>query len=236
MKYKRVLLKLSGESIGGDDGFGIETEKLLYFAQEIQKAVSAGAEISVVVGGGNIFRGLKGTGQGFDRVRGDQMGMLATIINSIGLSVFLRQTGVLAEVFSSTPAEPYAKYYSRDSAVELLSKGGVAIIGGGTGNPFFTTDSASALRAAETGAEALLKGTRVDGVYNADPEKNPDARKYSELSFDKALEDNLKIMDQTAFTMCKENNIPIVVFDINKPGNLLRILNGENIGSVVSNL
>ncbi len=236
MKYKRVLLKLSGESIGGDDGFGIESEKLFYYAQEIQKAVSAGAEISVVVGGGNIFRGLRGTGQGFDRVRGDQMGMLATIINSIGLSVFLRQSGVLAEVFSSTPAEPYAKYYSRDAAVELLSKGGVAIIGGGTGNPFFTTDSASALRAAETGAEALLKGTRVDGVYNADPEKNPDARKYSELSFDKAMEENLRIMDQTAFTMCKENNIPIVVFDVNRPGNLLRILNGENIGSVVSNL
>ncbi|MCK9304112.1 MAG: UMP kinase [Bacteroidales bacterium] len=233
MKYKRVLLKLSGESIGGSDGYGIDQERLSYYAHEIHNAVSVGVQVAVVVGGGNIFRGLEGTGKGFDRVKGDQMGMLATIINSIGLSVFLKKMGVDAEVFSSTPAEPYARYYNRDAAVEILNRGGVSIIAGGTGNPFFTTDSASALRAAETGAGALLKGTRVDGVYSADPEKDPKAVKYPRLSFEKVLDDNLRIMDQTAFTICRENRIPIVVFDVNKKGNLLRVLNGEEIGSVV---
>jgi len=235
MKYKRVLLKLSGESIGGADGYGINEEMLSFYAGEIHDVVSAGVEVAVVVGGGNIFRGLAGAGKGFDRVEGDRMGMLATIINSIGLAMFIRERGTNAEIFSSTPLEPYARYYNRDKAVGFMKEGGVSIIAGGTGNPFFTTDSASALRAAETGADALLKGTRVDGVYSCDPEKNPGALRYSSLTFEKALEENLKIMDQTAFILCKENDIPIVVFDVNQPGSLLKIVKGENVGTVISN-
>jgi len=234
MKYKRVLLKLSGESIGGEGGKGIDEKVLSQYSKDIYEIVSAGVEVAIVIGGGNIFRGLSGVGRGFDRVKGDQMGMLATIINSMGLSMAIKSTGIDAEVFTSTPMEPFATYYVRDKAVWIMSKGGVAIIAGGTGNPFFTTDSASALRAAEIGATALLKGTRVDGVYNADPEKDPKAVKYKTLSFDKALADNLKVMDQTAFALCKENNIPIIVFDMNIPGNLLRIVKGEQIGTVVS--
>jgi len=234
MKYKRVLLKLSGESIGGEGGKGIDEKVLSQYSKEIHEIVMAGVEVAIVIGGGNIFRGLSGVGRGFDRVKGDQMGMLATIINSLGLSMAIKSTGIHAEVFTSTPMEPFATYFVRDKAVEVMKNGGVAIIAGGTGNPFFTTDSASALRAAEIGATALLKGTRVDGVYNADPEKDPKAIKYNTLSFDKALADNLKVMDQTAFALCKENNIPIIVFDMNILGNLLRIVNGEQIGTVVS--
>lgn len=234
MKYKRVLLKLSGESLGGIDGKGIEVSMLTRYSSDIKQIVSAGVEVAIVVGGGNIFRGLSGVGMGFDRVKGDQMGMLATVINSLALSMALKSAGIDAELFTSTAMEPYARYYVRDKAVEFMQKGGVAIIAGGTGNPFFTTDSASALRAAEIGAEALLKGTRVDGVYNADPEKDPKAVKYSALTFDKALADNLKIMDLTAFALCKENNVPIVVFDMNTTGNLLKIVKGEEIGTVVS--
>jgi len=234
MKYKRVLLKLSGESLGGIDGKGIEVSMLARYSSDIKQIVSAGVEVAIVVGGGNIFRGLSGVGMGFDRVKGDQMGMLATVINSLALSMALKSAGIDAELFTSTAMEPYARYYVRDKAVEFMQKGGVAIIAGGTGNPFFTTDSASALRAAEIGAEALLKGTRVDGVYNADPEKDPKAVKYSTLTFDKALADNLKIMDLTAFALCKENNVPIVVFDMNTTGNLLKIVKGEEIGTVVS--
>ena len=233
MKYKRVLLKLSGESIGGKEGKGIDESMLSQYSKDIFEIVSAGVEVAVVIGGGNIFRGLSGVGKGFDRVKGDQMGMLATIINSIGLSMDIKSTGVDAEVFTSTPAEPYARYYERDKAVKFMQGGGVAIIAGGTGNPFFTTDSASALRASEIGADALLKGTRVDGVYTADPEKDPKAVKYTTLSYDKAISDNLRIMDQTAFSLCKENNIPIVVFDMNISGNLLRLVKGEQIGTVV---
>ena len=234
MKYKRVLLKLSGESLGGIDGKGIEVSMLARYSSDIKQIVSAGVEVAIVVGGGNIFRGLSGVGMGFDRVKGDQMGMLATVINSLALSMALKSAGINAELFTSTSMEPYARYYVRDKAVEFMQKGGVAIIAGGTGNPFFTTDSASALRAAEIGAEALLKGTRVDGVYNADPEKDPKAVKYWALTFDKALADNLKIMDLTAFALCKENNVPIVVFDMNTTGNLLKIVKGEEIGTVVS--
>ena len=234
MKYKRVLLKLSGESLGGIDGKGIEVSMLARYSSDIKQIVSTGVEVAIVVGGGNIFRGLSGVGMGFDRVKGDQMGMLATVINSLALSMALKSAGIDAELFTSTAMEPYARYYVRDKAVEFMQKGGVAIIAGGTGNPFFTTDSASALRAAEIGAEALLKGTRVDGVYNADPEKDPKAVKYSALTFDKALADNLKIMHLTAFALCKENNVPIVVFDMNTTGNLLKIVKGEEIGTVVS--
>lgn len=233
MKYKRVLLKLSGESLGGPQGKGIEEAMLAQYAQEIAQVVRKGVQVAIVVGGGNIFRGLSGVGKGFDRVKGDQMGMLATVINSIGLSMAIKSAGVDARVFTSTPMNPIAEYYVRDNAVEAMCSGAVAIIAGGTGNPFFTTDSASALRACEIGADALLKGTRVDGVYTADPEKDPNAVKYDTLTFDKALSDGLKIMDSTAFALCKDNNMRIIVFDMNKPGNLDRLIEGENIGTVV---
>lgn len=235
MKYSKVLLKLSGESLGGSDGKGINEGMLARYAADIKEVVSQGTQVAIVIGGGNIFRGLSGVGKGFDRVRGDQMGMLATVINSIALSMAIKSEGIDAMVFTSTPMKPFANYYVRDEAAAFMSQGGVAIIAGGTGNPFFTTDSASALRAAELGADALLKGTRVDGVYDSDPEKTPSAKKYETLSFDKALAENLKVMDLTAFALCKENSLPIVVFDMNKPGNLLRIVNGENIGTIVSN-
>lgn len=233
MKYKRVLLKLSGESIGGADGKGLDEKVLEKFALEIKSAVQKGVQVAVVIGGGNIFRGLQGTGHGFDRVKCDQMGMLATVINSIALSVTLKAMGVEAEVYTATPMKPFAKYYQRDNALKMIQNGGVAIIAGGTGNPFFTTDSASALRSAELGVDALLKGTRVDGVYDADPEKVPGAKRFSTLSFDEALSRNLKIMDATAFALCRENKIPIVVFDMNGSGNLIKLLSGEEIGTVV---
>lgn len=236
MQYKRVLLKLSGESLGGAKGTGLDTAMMEQYAAEIASAVRAGTQIGIVIGGGNIFRGVSGVGKGFSRVKGDQMGMLATVINSIGLSMFIRSQGVEAEVFTSTPMEPMARYYAKEKAVEVMERGGVAIIAGGTGNPFFTTDSASALRACEIEAQALLKGTRVDGVYTADPEKDPSAVKYAELSFDEALAKNLRIMDQTAFALCKENRMPIVVFDMNKPGNLRELLAGNlSLGTVVKN-
>lgn len=233
MLYNRVLLKLSGESLGGEHERGIDESVLAQYASEIAQAVKAGVQVAIVVGGGNIFRGLSGVGKGFDRVRGDQMGMLATVINSIGLSMAIKSAGVEAVVFTSTPMKPMAEYYMRDQAVAVMERGGVALIAGGTGNPFFTTDSASALRACEIGADALLKGTRVDGVYTADPEKDPAATKYDRLSFDKALSDGLKIMDSTAFALCKDNDMPIVVFDMNRAGNLERLLAGEKIGTVV---
>ncbi len=234
MKYKSILLKLSGESLGGERGSGLDPGMLSYYAQEVVSVVKAGAMVSVVIGGGNIFRGLAGEREGFDRVKGDQMGMLATVINSIALSQAIKDLGTESQVFTATPMEPFARYYVRDKALELMGSGGVAIIAGGTGNPFFTTDSAAALRAAELGVSALLKGTRVDGVYDADPEKNPEARKFSRLNYDNALAANLRIMDQTAFALCKENKIPIVVFNVNKPGNTLGVVNGENTGTVVT--
>ena len=232
-KYHRVLLKLSGESLGGSQGKGIDENRLAEYAEEIAAAVRKGLQVAIVIGGGNIFRGLSGVGKGFDRVNGDKMGMLATVINSLGLMMALRSAGVEAEVFTATPMMPVARYYMRDDAVALMEKGGVALIAGGTCNPFFTTDSCSALRALEIGADALLKGTRVDGVYTADPEKDPDAVKYDELSFDKALEDRLKIMDQTAFALCREWNMPIIVFDMNCKGNLSKLVDGEKVGTLV---
>lgn len=232
-QYRRVLLKLSGESLGGPSGRGISEDVLSAYAQEIAGAVKGGLQVSIVIGGGNIFRGLSGVGKGFDRVVGDRMGMLATVINSLGLSSAIKSAGVDAEVFTATPMMPVAKYYTRDEAVAVMERGGVALLAGGTGNPFFTTDSGAALRALEIGADALLKGTRVDGVYTADPEKDPSAVKYDELTFDKAMEDHLKVMDQTAFALCRGGNMPIIVFDMNCPGNLLRLLNGEKIGTLV---
>lgn len=233
MKYKRVLLKLSGESLGGPSGRGISEEMLSVYAREIASAVKSGLQVSIVIGGGNIFRGLSGVGKGFDRVGGDKMGMLATVINSLGLSMAIKSEGVDAEVFTATPMMPVARYYMRDDAVSFMEKGGVALIAGGTGNPFFTTDSGAALRALEIGADALLKGTRVDGVYTADPEKDPTAVKYDELTFDKALEDHLKVMDQTAFALCREGNMPIIVFDMNAEGNLSKLISGEKVGTLV---
>lgn len=229
----RVLLKLSGESLGGPSGKGIDSECLTGFAKEIAQAAKAGHQIAIVNGGGNIFRGLQGLGKGFDRINGDRMGMLATVINSLGLACALRSEGVKAEVFTATPMSPIAHYYRREDAVALLEEGGVALIAGGTGNPFFTTDSGAALRALEIGADALLKGTRVDGVYTADPEKDPTAVKYDELTFTKALSDHLKVMDATAFALCEQGPVPIIVFNIGIKGSLRRLLNGEKIGTIV---
>lgn len=229
----RVLLKLSGESLGGPSGKGIDSECLTGFAKEIAQAAKAGHQIAIVNGGGNIFRGLQGLGKGFDRINGDRMGMLATVINSLGLACALRSEGVKAEVFTATPMIPIAHYYRREDAVALLEEGGVALIAGGTGNPFFTTDSGAALRALEIGADALLKGTRVDGVYTADPEKDPTAVKYDELTFTKALSDHLKVMDATAFALCEQGPVPIIVFNIGIKGSLGRLLNGEKIGTIV---
>ncbi len=233
MKYKRILLKLSGESLGGHDGKGLDTAVLSAYAGEIAAAAKAGTQIAIVNGGGNIFRGIQGAGKGFDRVDGDKMGMLATVINSLALAMFIKEKGVPAKVFTATPMEPVAKYYMRDDAVEFMEKGGVALLSGGTGNPFFTTDSGAALRALEVGADVLLKGTRVDGVYTADPEKDPSAVKYDSLSFDEAISRHLKVMDQTAFALCEEGKMPVVVFDMNRPGNLSRLLAGEKVGTLV---
>lgn len=231
--YKRVLLKLSGESLGGPSGKGFDTESLSRMAKEVAEAAKAGLQVAIVNGGGNLFRGIQGVGKGFDRVDGDKMGMLATVMNSLSLSMFIKDEGVEAKVFTATPMEPVAEYYMRDKAVEVLERGGVVLIAGGTGNPFFTTDSGAALRALEIRADALLKGTRVDGVYTADPEKDPTAVKYDELTFDEALAKHLKVMDQTAYSLCREGNMPIIVFDMNGPGNLRRILDGEKIGTLV---
>ena len=231
--YKRVLLKISGESLGGAEGKGLDTASLKAYAQEIAAAAREGLQIALVAGGGNIFRGIQGAGRGFDRVDGDKMGMLATVINALAMKMFLKEEGVDAEVFTATPMQPVAEYYMRDKAVAVLERGGVALLAGGTGNPFFTTDSGAALRALEIGADALLKGTRVDGVYTADPEKDPTATLYDTLSFDEALSKNLKVMDRTAFALCSDGDMPIIVFDMNRKGNLLRLLHGEEVGTLV---
>lgn len=231
--YKRVLLKLSGESLGGQTGKGFDSESISRFASEIAALAKSGVQVAIVNGGGNIFRGLNGFDGQYDRVDGDKMGMLATVINSLALKMFIKKCGVPAKVFTATPMEPVAHYYMRDSAVEFLNSGGVALIAGGTGHPFFTTDSGAALRALEIGADALLKGTRVDGIYDSDPEKNPNAVKYDELTYDKAIADDLKVMDQTAFSLCRQGNMPIVVFDINQENALKEIVSGKKIGTLV---
>ena len=227
------MLKLSGESLGGPAGKGIDEKYLVRYAREIVAAVQAGHQVAIVNGGGNIFRGLQGVGKGFDRITGDRMGMLATVINSLAIAGAIRSLGVEAEVFTATPMTPVAHYYRREDAVAVLERGGVALIAGGTGNPFFTTDSGAALRALEIGADALLKGTRVDGVYTADPEKDPTATRYEELTFSKALADRLKVMDATAFALCEQGPVPIIVFNIEQDGNLARLLAGEKIGTIV---
>ena len=229
----RVLLKLSGESLGGPAGRGIDEQYLVRYAREITDAVKSGHQVAVVNGGGNFFRGMQGVGRGFDRVTGDRMGMLATVMNALAIAGALRSLGMKAEVFTATPMEPVAHYYRKEDAVRVLEEGGVALIAGGTGNPYFTTDSGAALRALEIGADALLKGTRVDGVYTADPEKDPSAVRYEELTFSQAIADKLKVMDLTAFALCEQGPVPVIVFNVEQDGNLTRLLNGEKIGTVV---
>ncbi|MBQ8863324.1 MAG: UMP kinase [Rikenellaceae bacterium] len=234
MKYKRILLKLSGESLQGSSSHGLSTDVLQSYARQIGEMARTGVQIGIVIGGGNIFRGLSGVGRGFDRVKGDQMGMLATIINSLALQSALESQGVPAKVLTSIRMEPIGEYYSKAKALEYMAAGNVVIIGGGTSNPYFSTDSASALRGIEIEAEVLLKGTRVDGVYTADPEKDPTATKFDTITFDEVYSRGLKIMDLTAFTLCKQNNLPIVVFDMDTEGNLAKVLGGENIGTLVT--
>ena len=233
--YKRVLLKLSGESLMGAQKYGLSTEVLNQYAEQIRTVAATGVQVGIVIGGGNIFRGLSGVSRGFDRVKGDQMGMLATVINSLALQGVLESAGARARVLTSIRMEPVGELYTKAKALELMEAGWIVIIAGGTGNPYFTTDTASALRGVEIEAEVLLKGTRVDGVYTADPEKDPTATKFAEITFDEVYRRRLKVMDLTAFTMCKENDLPIVVFDMDTPGNLQKVIAGEPIGTVVKN-
>jgi uridylate kinase len=234
MRYSRILLKLSGESLAGKNNNGICEDVLEEYAGQIIDVVREGCEAAVVIGGGNIFRGLSGSESGFDRVKGDQMGMLATVINSLALESVILRLGGKARVFTSIRMEPVGELYNRDKVVEEMKKGTVCILSGGTGNPFFTTDTASALRAVEIGADVLLKGTRVDGVYSADPEKDPAAQRFETITFEEVINRRLKVMDLTAFTMCRENDMPIVVFDINITGNLMKVVNGIRTGTLIS--
>jgi uridylate kinase len=234
MKYNRILLKLSGEALMGSKQFGIDTEKLSSYALEIKQAVDSGVEVAVVIGGGNIFRGVQVEGEGLDRVQGDHMGMLATIINGMALQSSLEKEGIKTRLMTAIKMEQVAEPYIRRRAIRHLQKGRVVIFGGGTGNPYFTTDTAATLRAIEIEADVILKGTRVDGIYTADPEKDKSATKYDTISFKEVYEKGLNIMDMTAFTLCNENKLPIVVFDINKSQNLIKMLKGESVGTLVN--
>ena len=235
MNYKRILLKLSGESLMGSKQYGIDENRLAEYATQIKEIVEMGVQIGIVIGGGNIFRGLSGASKGFDRVKGDQMGMLATVINSLALSSALVAQGVKAKVLTAIRMEPIGEFYNKWRAIELLEQGNVVIMSGGTGNPFFTTDTGSSLRGIDIEADVMLKGTRVDGIYTADPEKDPTATKFSEITYDEIYNRGLKVMDLTATTMCKENNLPIIVFDMDTVGNLKKVMSGENIGTLVHN-
>jgi uridylate kinase len=219
----------------GPQQYGIDPERLNDYAEQIKEAIDLGVEVGIVFGGGNIFRGMSGASKGFDRVKGDQMGMLATVINSLALNSALQAINVKSRVLTAIRMEPVGEFYSKDKAVEILERGEVAIFSGGTGNPYFTTDTASSLRGIEIKADAMLKGTRVDGIYTADPEKDPNAIKFNEITYDEIYTRGLKIMDLTATTMCKENNLPIVVFDMDTKGNLIKVLKGENVGTLVHN-
>ena len=232
-QYKRILLKLSGESLMGEKQYGIDEKRIAEYATQIKEIADMGIEIGIVIGGGNIFRGLSGTSKGVDRVKGDQMGMLATVINSLALSSALEKIVQKAQVFTAINMFPIGEYYSKWRAIEAMQNGTVAIISGGTGNPFFTTDTGSALRGIEIEAEVMLKGTRVDGIYTADPEKDPTAKKFDKISYDEIYTRGLKVMDLTATTLCKENHLPIIVFDMDTVGNLKKVLSGENIGTLV---
>ena len=233
MKYKRILLKLSGESLMGDRQYGIDPKRLSEYAVEIKELIEKGVEIAIVIGGGNIFRGVAGAGNGIDRVQADYMGMLATIVNGLALQSAIEDKGIKTRLQTAIKMEQIAEPFIKRRAVRHLEKGRVVIFGGGTGNPYFTTDTAAVLRAIEINADAILKGTRVDGIYTADPEKDSNATKYDTLSFKDAISKNLKIMDTTAFTLSQENKLPIIVFDMNKKGNLLKVVSGENIGTTV---
>ena len=235
MAYKRILLKLSGESLMGSKQYGIDETRLAEYAAQIKEVAEMGVQIGIVIGGGNIFRGLSGASKGFDRVKGEQMGMLATVINSLALSSALVAQVVKAKVLTAIRMEPIGEFYNKWRAIELLEQGNVVIMSGGTGNPFFTTDTGSSLRGIEIEADVMLKGTRVDGIYTADPEKDPTATKFSEITYDEIYNRGLKVMDLTATTMCKENNLPIIVFDMDTVGNLKKVMSGENIGTLVHN-
>ena len=235
MKYDRILLKLSGESLQGIQKYGLSTDVLHSYAEQIKAVVRTGVQVGIVIGGGNIFRGLQGARKGFDRVKGDQMGMLATVINSLALSSALVAAGVKARVLTAVRMEPIGEFYSKWKAIECMENGEVVIMSAGTGNPFFTTDTGSSLRGIEIEADVMLKGTRVDGIYTADPEKDRTATKFSDITYDEVLKRGLKVMDLTATCMCKENNLPIVVFDMDTVGNLKKVISGEEIGTVVHN-
>ena len=232
-KFKRVLLKLSGESLMGEQGYGIDVKRLNDYAQQVKDALATGVQIGIVIGGGNIFRGLSGAGKGFDRVKGDQMGMCATVINSLALSSALGALGVKSLVLTAIRMEPIGEFYSKWKAIEAMERGEVAIISCGTGSPYFTTDTGSSLRGIEIEADVMLKGTRVDGVYTADPEKDPTATKFTDITYDEVLARGLRVMDITATAMCRENNLPIYVFNMDVYGNLLKVIAGEDIGTFV---
>ncbi|MDR7834001.1 UMP kinase [Riemerella anatipestifer] len=235
MKYKRILLKLSGEALMGNLQYGIDNDRLKEYAAEIKKVADQGCEVAIVIGGGNIFRGLAGAAKGMDRVQGDYMGMLATVINGMALQGALEDIDIKTRLQSAIEMDKVAEPFIKRRATRHLEKGRVVIFGAGTGNPYFTTDTAATLRAIEIGADVILKGTRVDGIYDSDPEKNKDAVKFNSLSFDEVYEKNLKVMDMTAFTLSQENKLPIIVFDMNKEGNLLKVVQGEEVGTVVRN-
>lgn len=234
-KFKRILLKLSGEALMADMPAGIDTNRLMDYAQQIKDAAATGVKIGIVIGGGNIFRGLKGVDKGFDRIKGDYMGMLATVINGLAIQSALESLGVKSRVLTAISMEPVGERYSKSKLEESFERNEIVIFTFGTGNPFFTTDTASSLRAVEMNADVLLKGTRVDGVYTADPEKDPTAVKFDQITFTEAYNRGLNVMDLTSITMCRENNLPIIVFDMNKTGNLLKLVNGEKIGTLVHN-
>jgi uridylate kinase len=234
MKYKRILLKLSGEALMGEKQFGIDNNRLMQYAKDIQEISEMNVEIGIVIGGGNIFRGVQAEKGGMDRTQGDYMGMLATMINSMALQSALESIGLITRLQSAIEMKQIAEPYIKRKAVRHLEKGRIVIFGAGTGNPFFTTDSAASLRAVEIESDVILKGTRVDGVYDSDPEKNSNALKFDSLTFDQAYDKQLKIMDMTAFTLCKENEIPVVVFDMNSPGNLKKVILGDKIGTLVT--
>ena len=232
-RFKRILLKLSGESLMGEQRYGLDEKRLAEYAEQIKEIHDLGVQIGIVIGGGNIFRGLSGTGRGFDRVKGDQMGMLATVINSLALNSFLGAAGVPSRVLTAIRMEPVGEFYTKWKAIDALEKGEVVIMSGGTGNPYFTTDTGSSLRGIEIEADVMLKGTRVDGVYTADPEKDPTATKFADITFDEVYNRGLKVMDLTATIMCKENDLPIYVFNMDVKGNLRRVIYGEHIGTLV---
>jgi len=232
-KFKRVLLKLSGESLMGDNSFGLDSKVIARYAQDIKSIINLGVQVAIVIGGGNIYRGMNEAETGIERAQGDYMGMLATVINGMALQSGLEKEGVYTRLQSAIKMEQIAEPYIRRRAMRHLEKGRVVIFGAGTGNPYFTTDTAGSLRAIEIKAEVILKGTRVDGIYSADPEKDPDATKYSHITFAECINKNLRVMDMTAFTLCMENELPIIVFDMNKPGNLLKVIEGEKVGTLV---